>query len=147
MKTAFTDEQDVAAPAATVWARLTDWAGAPDWMPGVETMHADGPLQVGTVLRFTARGRERTSTVTLVDPGHALTMRSTVGGVTADYAYRVEALPTDAAASRVRLDAAVATRGAVSLLAPVIRGAIAREDGAQLSRLKAWIERGPRADR
>ena len=40
----------------------------------------------------------------------------------------------------MRLDAAVGTRGLVSLFAPMIRSAIAREDGVQLSRLKAWVE-------
>ena len=139
MKTAFTDEQSIAAPADAVWTRLTDWSGAPNWMPGVESMRADGPLAVGTVLRFVARGKERTSTITALDPGHRLTMRSAVGGVTADYAYAIES-STDAAGSRVRLDAAVATRGLVSLFAPMIRGAIAREDGVQLAHLKAWVE-------
>ena len=67
-------------------------------------------------------------------------MRSAVGGVTADYAYRVEPGATDAAGSRVHLDAVVGTRGVMTLLAPVIRGAIAREDGVQLTRLKAWVE-------
>ena len=28
----------------------------------------------------------------------------------------------------------------MTLLAPVIRGAIAREDGVQLANLKAWVE-------
>lgn len=140
MKTAFSDEQVIAAPADAVWTRLTDWSGAPNWMPGVEAMRAEGPLEVGTVLRFTARGKERTSTITAIEPGRALTMRSAVGGVTADYAYSVEPGATDAAGSRVRLDAAVGTRGVMTLLAPVIRGAIAREDGVQLARLKAWVE-------
>lgn len=140
MKTAFTDEQAIAAPADTVWSRLTDWSQAPRWMPGVESMAADGPLAVGTVLRFTARGKERTSTITAVEPGRALTMRSAVGGVTADYAYRVEPGATDAVGSRVRLDAVVGTRGVMTLLGPVIRGAIAREDGVQLANLKALVE-------
>ena len=56
MKTAFTDEQSIAAPADAVWTRLTDWSSAPNWMPGVESMRADGPLAVGTVLHFVARG-------------------------------------------------------------------------------------------
>lgn len=140
MKTAFSDEQSIAAPAETVWTRLTDWSGAPNWMPGVESMRADGPLAVGTVLHFVARGKERTSTITAIRPGRALTMRSAVGGVTADYAYSIEPGTTDASGSRVRLDAAVGTRGVMTLLAPVIRGAIAREDGVQLTRLKAWVE-------
>jgi hypothetical protein len=29
----------------------------------------------------------------------------------------------------------------MTLLAPVIRSAIAKEDGVQLTRLKAWVER------
>lgn len=140
MKTAFTDEQSIAAPPEAVWTRLTDWSGATNWMPGVGSMRADGPLEVGTVLHFDARGKERTSTITAIEPGRALTMRSAVGGVTADYAYSIEPGATDGAGSRVRLDAAVATRGLVSLFAPMIRGAIAREDGVQLTRLKAWVE-------
>lgn len=138
MNTAFTDEQTIAAPPEAVWARLTDWTGAPHWMPGVESMRTDGPLAVGTVLHFAARGKPRTSTVTAVDPGHSLTLRSLVGGVTADYVYTVQ--PTDASNTTVRLEALVGTRGIMTLLAPVIRGAIAKEDGAQLARLKAWVE-------
>ena len=74
MKTAFTDEQSIAAPVDAVWTRLTDWSGAANWMPGVDSMRADGPLAVGTVLHFVARGKERTSTITAIEPGRALTM-------------------------------------------------------------------------
>lgn len=138
MTNAFTDEQTIAAPPDAVWARLTDWRAAPHWMPGVESMDADGPLTVGSVLRFTARGKPRTSTVTAVDPGRSLTLQSLVGGVTADYIYTVQS--TDAAGTTVRLEALIGTRGVMTLLAPVIRSAIAKEDGVQLTRLKAWIE-------
>jgi uncharacterized protein YndB with AHSA1/START domain len=138
MRNAFTDEQTIAAPPEAVWARLTDWKGAPNWMPGVESMRADGPPSVGSVLHFTARGKPRTSTVTALTPGRTLTLRSQVGGVTADYIYSVQ--PTDAAGTTVRLEALVGTRGIMTLLAPVIRSAIAKEDGVQLARLKAWVE-------
>jgi uncharacterized protein YndB with AHSA1/START domain len=139
MKAAFTDELAIDAAPDAVWAALIDWNGTPHWMPGVEAMRADGPLAVGTVLSFTARGKQRTSTVAAVEPGRAITLRSTVGGVTADYAYSVR--PGDGpAASLVALEALVGTRGPMTLLAPVIRGAIAKEDGVQLSRLKAWVE-------
>ena len=139
MKTAFTDEQTIDAAPGSVWAALTDWSVAAHWMPGVESMRADGPLAVGTVLYFVARGKERTSTVAVLESGTALTLRSVVGGVTADYAYSVE--PGAAAdSSLVRLDAQVGTHGVMTLLAPVIRGAIAKEDGVQLARLKSWVE-------
>ena len=113
-------------------------------MPGVESMRADGPLAVGTVLTFVARGKEHTSTVASLEPRRAITLRSVQGGVTADYAYTVR--PGDEpGGSAVSLQADVATRGVMTLLAPVIRGAIAREDGEQLTRLKAWVEAAPPA--
>ena len=139
MRPAFTDEQSIDAAPDAVWTALTDWSGAPHWMPGVESMGADGPLAVGTELSFVARGKERTSTVVALEPRRAITLRSVVGGVTADYTYAVR--PGDEpGGSVVSLEAGVATRGVMTLLAPVIRGAIAREDGVQLTRLKAWVE-------
>ena len=139
MKTAFTDEQAIDVAPDVVWSRLTDWAQAARWMPGVESMRADGPLAPGTELRFVARGKERTSTITAVEPGRSLTLRSVVGGVTADYTYTVRP-GSDGGATVAGLEALVGTRGIVTLLAPVIRGAIAREDGVQLADLKAWVE-------
>lgn len=140
MKPAFTDQQLVNAPPAAVWAALTDWSSASRWMPGVESMQAEGPLAAGTTLRFVARGKPRESTIVALEPGRAITLRSVVGGVTADYAYSVHPANAAATETRVELEALVATRGIMTLLAPVIRGAIAREDGVQLSRLKVWIE-------
>jgi carbon monoxide dehydrogenase subunit G len=139
MKTAFTDEQAIDVAPDVVWSRLTDWAQAARWMPGVESMRADGPLVPGTELRFVARGKERTSTITAVEPGRSLTLRSVVGGVTADYTYTVRGGATGGA-TVAGLEALVGTRGIMTLLAPVIRGAIAREDRVQLANLKAWVE-------
>jgi uncharacterized protein YndB with AHSA1/START domain len=139
MRTAFTDEQAIDVAPDLVWSRLTDWAQAARWMPGVESMRADGPLVPGTELRFVARGKDRTSTIAAVEPGRSLTLRSVVGGVTADYAYTVR--PASAGgATVVGLEALVGTRGIMTLLAPMIRGAIAREDRVQLANLKAWVE-------
>ena len=139
MKTAFADEQAIDVAPDVVWSRLTDWAQAARWMPGVASMRADGALATGTELRFVARGKERTSTITSVEPGRSLTLRSVVGGVTADYTYTVR--PGAAGDTTVAgLEAIVGTRGIMTLLAPVIRGAIAREDGVQLANLKAWVE-------
>jgi carbon monoxide dehydrogenase subunit G len=139
MRAAFTDEQEITAAPEAVWAALTDWAAAPQWMPGVESMRADGPLAIGTVLTFTARGKERTSIVAALEPGAAITLRSVVGGVSAEYAYSVRS-GDRADASRVGLDAKVATHGIMTLFASMIRRAIAKEDGVQLARLKAWVE-------
>ena len=140
MKTAFTDEQAIDVAPDVVWSRLTDWAQAARWMPGVASMRADGPLAPATELRFVARGKERTSTITAVEPGRSLTLRSVVGGVTADYTYTVRPGAAGGTTTVAGLEAIVGTRGIMTLLAPVIRGAIAREDGVQLTNLKAWVE-------
>src|SRR4051794_32585570 len=128
MTRAFSVTREIDRPPAQVWARLTDWDRAAGWL-GVDRIRADGPTAVGTSLRFTARGKERTSEIAARDPGRSITLRSRQGGVTADYTYAVE--PT-AAGSRVTLVAEVATRGAWTLAGPMIRAAIRRTDASQL---------------
>jgi carbon monoxide dehydrogenase subunit G len=132
MSRAFEVSQVIRAEASVVWAVLTDWSLAADWMPGVTGMTADGPPRPGTTLSYQAGGRPRTSTVVAVDDCRALTLRSVVSGVTADYRYTL--IPQDGA-TRVTLDADVRTAGVFRLLGPVIRRAIARADSVQLERL------------
>jgi uncharacterized protein YndB with AHSA1/START domain len=125
---AFLATRTVEAPADRVWEHLTDWNRAGRWL-GVDGVHSDGPTAVGTVLRFSTRGKERRSEVTALDPGRSVTLRSEQGGVVADYTYTVEeAGPI----TRVTLVADVRTRGAWSLAAPAIRAAIRRTDAGQL---------------
>ena len=128
MTRAFTATREIDLPVEQVWARLTDWDRAAGWL-GVDSIRTDGPTAVGTSLRFTTRGKERTSEIAALDPGRSITLRSRQGGVTADYTYRVEPA---AAGSRVTLVAEVVTRGAWGLAGPMIRAAIRRTDSAQL---------------
>ncbi|MGP3536317.1 SRPBCC family protein [Microbacterium sp. RD1] len=132
MTLAFSDRRLLPASPDAVWQLLTDWPRGPQWLPGVSDMRADGPLAVGTVVHFTARGRARTSTVSAVEPGRTLTLTSRQPGVRADYRYALA--PVDAGTA-VELAADIETRGPMRLLGPVIRRAIAAEDGAQLERL------------
>lgn len=136
MTLAFSARRTVPAAPADVWAVLTDWSRAAEWLPGVDGMRAEGPLAVGTVLHFTARGAARTSTITALEPGRALTLTSEQPGVRADYRY---VLAPSGSGTELSLDADVATRGAMKLLGGVIRGAIAKEDGGQLDRLAALL--------
>lgn len=124
-----------AAPDA-VWAALTDWAGMTRWMPSAEGMRGPTPPVLGGTLTFTARGSERTSTITGLDPGKLLTLTSEQGPVSAHYRYT---LAPDGAGTRVRLEADVVVRGILKVLAPTIRTSIAKEDGQQLPRLKALL--------
>jgi uncharacterized protein YndB with AHSA1/START domain len=131
MTRAFTASRTVDLPPEEVWRQLTDWPAAAGWL-GVEDLRAGGGTAVGTRLTFRARGREQHSEITAVDPGRSVVLRSVQGGVTADYRYAVEPAGTG---SLVSVDADVRTRGAVRLLAPVIRAAIRHADRFQLDRL------------
>ncbi len=122
-----------------MWTALTDWTRAGAWL-GVERMHGDSPPRVGTELRFVARGSERTSTITELDPGRRITMTSSQGPVTAHYRY---AIAPAGGGSSVTLEAEVLVKGPLRVMAPTIRKAIAKEDGTQLERLAAVVAAEP----
>ena len=124
---------------AEVWARLTDFARAGDWMTGVSnvTRLTDGPLAVGSRLRFTSRGAIHETEVTALDHGCRIDLTSTQGGITATYSYR---LAPEGAGTRATLDAACEARGLWRLIHPLIAYAMRRADSGQLARLKATFE-------
>lgn len=121
-------------PVEEVWARLVDLDRAPAWMAGVDRLRVLGPVAAGTAVVFTARGKDRTSTITDVSPGRSLTLRSVQGGVTADYVYTCAPLTggRGAGATRVQLVARTRMTGPVRLLGPVVRAAIRRADRGQV---------------
>ncbi|MBB5787760.1 SRPBCC family protein [Jiangella mangrovi] len=131
-------------PADAVWTALTDWSRAADWMPGVEAVQAGGATAVGTELTVRARGKDRTSTITALDPGRSLTLTSVQGGVTADYAYTVEPSAGDTSESTtVMLAADVRTRGWWTMFGPLLRAAIRRADGGQLDAFRHAVTGAP----
>jgi uncharacterized protein YndB with AHSA1/START domain len=132
MTMAFSRSTVIDAAPATVWRALTDFPQAPRWMPGTTGMRLDGDLREGAVLHFTARGKPRSSVVTEVTDGRSLTLTSTQGPVTAAYAYTLAPAGTG---TKIDLAVDLTVSGATRLLAPVIRAAMAREDGGQLDRL------------
>lgn len=137
MTEVFRAETTIDRPSDQVWARLVDWDRAADWMPGVDALRAEGPTAVGTRLVFTARGKERAGEIAAVEPGRLVTVRSALGGVTADYAYRCE---PDGAGTRVTLVADCRTKGPVRLFAPLIRSAIRKADRGQLVAFAAAVD-------
>jgi carbon monoxide dehydrogenase subunit G len=139
MTDVFTAETTIDRPVDAVWARLIDWDNAARWMPGVEALHADGPTATGTTLVFTARGKQRTSEIAALDPGRSITLRSTQGGVVADYVYTCT---RHGEGTRVRLVAGCRMTGPVRLLGPVIRAAIRKADSGQLTAFAATFEPG-----
>jgi uncharacterized protein YndB with AHSA1/START domain len=128
MAQAFSVDRVVDRPADQVWGHLTDWSRAASWL-GVDSIRAEGPTEVGTALRFVARGKERTSEIAALEAGRSITLRSRQGGVTADYVYTVEPAGS---ATHVTLVADVRTTGAWMAAGPMIRAAIRRSDAGQL---------------
>ena len=132
MAQAFTVSRELDSPPGTVWEQLTDWDRAAGWL-GVDSIRAEGPTAVGTTLVFRARGKDRRSEIVALDPGRSMTLRSRQGGVTADYTYAVE---PSGVGSRATLTADVRASGLWSLLGPMIRAAIRKEDAGQLDALE-----------
>ena len=60
MAAAFSSESTIDRPAAEVWAALTRWEDAPEWMSGIDSMSADGPTEVHmtTIAKHVLKGVE-----------------------------------------------------------------------------------------
>ena len=134
MTCAFTVATTIDHPVGLVWGRLVDWDAADQWMSGVDALRAEGPTAVGTTVVFVARGRERRGRIAALEPGRSITLRSSQGGVTADYVYECV---TQGRGTRVSLVADCSMTGPVRLLGPVIRYAIRRADARQLDAFAA----------
>jgi len=139
MADGFTVTETIAAAPEEVWDYLVDFRNAGQWMPGIDDMSqtTPGPVEVGTNLTFDARGKQRASQVSDLDPGQRLALTSTQGGVTATYTYSVA--PSDAG-TEMTLHAVCRATGFWKLLHPLIVFAMRKSDGPQLSNLKAVIE-------
>ena len=136
MSKGFNVKERIDRPPEEVWAYLTDFRNAKHWMTGIENLapKGRGPLEIGTRLSFTARGKERETRVTALEPGRQIALTSTQGGVTATYSY---ALAPDGDGTEVTLEAVCQATGAWRLLHPVIALAMKHSDSSQLANLKS----------
>ena len=139
MAQAFSVEEIIGRPAPHVWTALTDWPNAHRWMPGIDTIAADGETAEGTRLTFRARGKDRSSTIVGCVAGQSIVLRSVQGGVRADYSYEVH--PHGEGISRVTLTADCQSTGVLwRVMWPVVRIAIRASDAKQLRLLRATLE-------
>jgi uncharacterized protein YndB with AHSA1/START domain len=53
----------IAAPIERVWAALTDIERWPEWQPDVSAAKLEGPLSVGAIFRWKAKGLNITSVI------------------------------------------------------------------------------------
>lgn len=125
----------IARPVEDVWAFMTDWSRAHEWMNGVDSIEPVGgkPVEEGSTIRFHARGAERSSILVGWQPPRTMVLQSRQGGVTATYAYSIAPAGDGA---RVTLRADCAMRGAWKLLGPLIRFMMKRVDGKQPEQMK-----------
>lgn len=128
--------ETIRKPPAEVWAVLTDWPKATAWMPSVTSMQAEGPTQVGTRLNYRTRRDTFHSTITELDEGRKLTLRTEHGSVTADYTYDLENV---AEGTRVSLNATCQLSGH-QWFGPVLRLMMRMTDGKQIKKLKGVVE-------
>ncbi|MGI9385219.1 MAG: SRPBCC family protein [Methyloligellaceae bacterium] len=133
----------IEARPEAVWAVMTDFARAPEWMPGIEAVAAkdERPLEAGKVFAVTmstkGRGKERDMTLSDWRPPHGFALSSREGGVTATYTYALA--PADRG-TRVTLHGACEAKGFWRLLHPLIVKMMARHDGRQVELLKTVVE-------
>lgn len=139
MHEVFASEVVIERSRPQVWAVLTDWDRAPDWMDGVDQLQADGPVVAGTALTFRSHGRDRVSTIVDALPERRLVIRSVLRGVTADYAY---SLDEEGGATRLTLRATCGIDGLRRVFGPVLREAMRRTDSRQPEALRSVLEEG-----
>ena len=140
----------IARPPAAVWAVMTDFVRAPDWMPGIETVAAkdESPLAAGKVfdvgLSTRGRGRQRDMTLVCWEPeSRVFALSSSEGTVTALYRYSLHPKDDD---TLVRLEASCEGGGFfMKLLSPLIVRMMAKHDSRQMPLLKALAEQSPQA--
>lgn len=131
------------APTDVAWSVVADYERDPLWRTGVETMAPSpgGRVAVGTttaeILRLGGRTYRNGGVVTFVDPGRRFTWETTSGAV-ARGERAVEAL--DDGRSRVTVVVDVTPKPSERLLVPVLRRLLARNQAADVRRLKALVE-------
>jgi carbon monoxide dehydrogenase subunit G len=139
MPNGFAATATIERPAAEVWSVLTDWSRAGEWMSGIGEM--TGETEPGATLTFRARGKNRMTKVVALEPGRTLTLRSTQGGVRADYEYTL--MPLDDGRTEATLSAECVMAGtAWRLFGGIIRSAMRRADSGQMDALKHVVEAG-----
>lgn len=140
MSNGFRVSEHISAPIETVWAHLTDWDRAPQWMAGVDSLRASGdrPVGKGTKLLFRSRNAAREATIVEWSPPERLALRSQQGGMTAQYDYVAQA---DDTGTKLTLSASCEVRGLLwKLASPVIQVMMKRADAGQVAALKRLIE-------
>lgn len=123
-----------------VWELLTDWAAAPEWMPGIDSMEAEQLTGPGVVLDYRCGAHERQLLIEDMREEETITLSSGGGDVTVLYTY---SLTEESEQTRVRL--AVSVEAAEGLRDEVgsLLSAIADSEANTLKSLRSYAEAAP----
>ena len=140
MANGFTSTEHIERSPDQVWACLTDWKRAGEWMSGIDGIRApDGELVgEGTRLAFRSRGADRETTVVAWSPPNRLALCSKQGGMTATYEYSCE--PEDSGTSLTLRAHCKAEGLGWRLASPLIGFLMKRSDSGQPAALKRLVE-------
>lgn len=147
----FTFTETIHAPLDRVFALANDIDRAMEWLPAgvrIERL-TEGPVRVGTRYRETRRilGRDDSEIyeVTAYDPPHRSEVRADGSQGTAGrgiFRFRIDFASAGAKETRVVLNGSATGLGCLGIvLYPVVRGIMKKHIIADLSGLKAWIEK------
>ena len=137
------DEIEISAPAATVWAIQTDADRLAEWLPGFQSSarsDGGGPFVVGSRARIKQTGLPATEwTAQQVDDDlHRFVWSTKVRGMSFVATHSVTPSTTDGrVVNRLEIDA---SGGLVSVLGPVLKGRLAKQLAAENVALKARAE-------
>jgi uncharacterized protein YndB with AHSA1/START domain len=127
-------------PAADVFPYFADVTRHPSWMGGSSaTPTTEGPMRTG--YRYTHRSDEgeMEMEVTALDAGHSFSARTLSGPFTWEGTFAVE--DEGPTRSRVTSSGRVQMKGVMRIVQPFLGGEIRRREQAELTRLKALVER------
>lgn len=130
---------DIDASPERIWHALTTPEEMQLWLGSIQDVKTEdgGPLRLGSVLTFTARGKPASSTVIACEDERALTLKSVQGPVAATYIYRIQ----PGQPCHLSLEIECKASGLLKLLQPLIRRTLIKTDAPQVTRIKELVER------
>ena len=123
------DEILIDAPIETIWSIQTNVAAWPSWQPDVDSVEAEGPLEVRSVFRWQTAGLDITSTVEEIDPPHRIVWGGPAQGIVAVHVWSFEST-----------DDGVLVRTAESWEGDPVTAQAEALQGALDASLRAWLE-------
>jgi hypothetical protein len=128
-------------PVHDVFARVSDFAKAPEWAPQMGRIEMQGPLREGASFReerrFLGRPAMADWMVTRFEPDRAIGLSMKFGPMRGRFAYLFE--PAESGTQLTQITD-VELVGPLSFLTPLIARETEKEEDAELGRLKKVLE-------